>query len=105
MSDKYEQLMALKDITQRTGIIHHLQLLQLQLYPVALFNAKDAAVAVDSEEKTIVYDLNLKKKPVKFKETAGSLVLWTEELLGSDWNVKVLIPKTNRILQRKSKNK
>jgi hypothetical protein len=88
-----EQLLLLRSMTERTGILHEAQLLQLKMYPIAMItNSKSAEIKVDIEGKVIDFFLKLdKKKNAELEiqcERVSEAVKW---LLGPDWLVRVRV--------------
>lgn len=87
-----EQLLMLRDLTARAGVLHEAQVLQLKMWPLVLFgHVKKCEERVNLETREIDYVfLQTKGKPSNdFKERLDVLVGWTKWLLGSDWVVRV----------------
>lgn len=88
-----EQLLLLRDLTRRTGVLHEAQLLNLKLWPLVIFpKASNSVIRIDPEKYTVEYTLTWKikgKKDADFKKRAkllGKSVRW---LLGDYWQVTV----------------
>lgn len=87
-----EQLLLLRDITARLGVLHEAQVLQLKMWPLVLFgNVKKCEQHVNIEGKVIEYHILQTKgrypndKQARFDAMAD----WTHWLLGSDWIVRI----------------
>ncbi len=94
-NDQAEQLLALRDLTKRTGALHEAQVLQLKLWPRIVFQASTSAK----------FDVNIEKFQVTFNITNGKLPKlpskqvispavarqtlneWVKFLLGPEWAV------------------
>lgn len=90
--DQEKQLLMLKDLTRRMGVLHEAQVLQLKMWPMTLFtHAKKTEERVNLESKEIDYDIlqTKGKKPSDLKERFEALNEWTKWLLGDDWVVRV----------------
>lgn len=59
--DVTQQLVLLKSITCRMGIVHEAQLLQLKQWPLLIPNVKKATIEVDIEHKGVRFKLDTKK--------------------------------------------
>jgi hypothetical protein len=90
--DQESQLLMLKDLTKRMGVLHEAQVLQLKMWPLTLFtHAKKTEERVNLETKEIDFDIlqTKGKKPTDLKERFEALDKWTRWLLGDDWVVRV----------------
>jgi hypothetical protein len=87
-----EQLLLLRDMTARMGVLHEAQILQLKMWPLFLFdNLKKCEEHVNIENRVIEYHfLQTKGKYPKDKEARlNALMDWTKWLLGHDWMIRV----------------
>lgn len=88
----WEQLCWLRDITKRTGIIHHSQALQMKVWPRLLFEkCSSSEASVDVDNKSVVYDIELKTSEPGLDKAASHLTSYTKRLLGTDWSVLVQV--------------
>ncbi len=90
--DHEQQLLLLRDLTARMGVMHDAQQLQLKMWPIALFShAQKIEEHVNLNDKEIDYVI-LKtkgKKPADMDKRFAALDEWTKWLLGDDWLVRV----------------
>lgn len=89
---KEEQLMQLKAMTVRLGVIHEAQALQLKMWPLLIPNIGEAESKVDVETKTVIMVCKTAKGK-KFRNTSKvkmlcenidkwvKLILWNETAL------------------------
>lgn len=98
-----QQLLMLRDVTNRTGILHEAQLLQLKIWPRLWFARSTAArSSVDVDKKSLVFEISVRKAASDdgtFAERLGACVRW---LLGNDWKVAVVLLTPGR---KRSKNR
>lgn len=90
--DVEEQLILLRDLTARLGVLHDAQVFQLRMWPLVLFtHAKQVDLHIQMEDKEIsfVIEKHKGKVPEDIKERYTALNDWTKWLLGDDWTVKV----------------
>jgi hypothetical protein len=106
-----KQLLLLRDITRRMGVIHEAQQLQLKMWPIVLFtHAKkcETRVNVDAKEVDFVI-LQTKGAKPDMEQCFAHLDDWTKWLLGPEWLVRVklrdkLIYRGQREIKRKDKS-
>ena len=87
-----EQLLLLRDMTSRLGVLHDAQVLQLRMWPLVLFsNLKKCEEHVNIEGKVVEFHfLQTKGKyPKDMKARFEAMADWTKWLLGHDWVVRV----------------
>lgn len=86
-----DQLKVLKGLTVTTGIIHDAQKLQLEMWPLVIFEASGCTVKINTEKQFVEVLLVLKKKPSKKKYETGTEVLtqWVRNILWDNTVVKV----------------
>lgn len=87
-----KQLLLLRDLTARTGLLHDAQRLQLRMWPIVLFtHAKKCEERVNIQDKEVDFIiLQTKGKPPEDMEKRfASLNEWTKWLLGPDWLIRV----------------
>lgn len=89
-----QQLLLLRDMTARMGVIHEAQVLQLKMWPLVLFgNVKkcEEHINIENREVNFVILQTKGKQASDFKQRCEALADWTKWLLGSDWIVRVKI--------------
>lgn len=103
ISPEWDQLMALRAVTQTTGVLHEAQVLQLRYWPrIALPHSTSCEIAYFQKEKdevtgaltqrpTIEFRVVLgKAKPPKdLKKRLAGLSRSVKDLLGPDFTVRV----------------
>jgi hypothetical protein len=86
------QLLRLKDLTRRTGVLAEPQMLQLRLWPRVVFkDVLDAELTVDIEHRILNYMVRVQKPP-KGKDRdlrVEALCVWVAELLGDEWAIVI----------------
>lgn len=89
-NDIWEQLIWLKEMTKRTGMLHSAQTLQMNVWPRVLFDSlASGRASVDTFDKAVCYNLELSKQEPDQERLCGVLSQYTKRLLGSDWVVSV----------------
>lgn len=94
MPDLATQLMLLKSVTHRMGIIHEAQKLQLQVWPMLLKGVKNCQVEVDINKRSVVFRLEPDKNFKKTKrnqELMVQIVKWVRWLLWDDATVQFIM--------------
>lgn len=93
MSDDWkEQLLFLRTMSERTGILHEAQLLQLKCYPKFVFDGSTATIKIDQENKTVAYSISAPKTAATAaKEGCAQIWEWVSFLLGPSWSMRVSI--------------
>jgi hypothetical protein len=90
-----QQLVLLKDLTERFQALHEAQKMQLQLWPFTVDPTIERSMAeVDFDSKTVTfYWMNSKKKiDKKYQERLNALGRNIKDvLLGSSWNTIVIL--------------
>lgn len=89
-----DQLLTLKGMTIRTGIIHEAQVLQLQLWPLVLFkDALTSSADIDPKTKNITFKIFTNKKPNKkeFKTANDRLIDWCRFILWDETSINIKI--------------
>ena len=86
-----EQLQTLKAMTVRYGIIHEAQTLQLELWPLLLFQAQSGVCKVDAENHWVNFELSVKKTPSNkdIKDGKELLKKWTRSILWDDTEILI----------------
>jgi hypothetical protein len=90
--DHEKQLLLLRDLTQRMGVIHDAQQLQLKMWPIVLFTHGqkfEEHVNVEGKEVDFIILQTKGKKPTDMDDRFKALNDWTKWLLGDDWLVRV----------------
>ena len=86
------QLMRLKDLTRRTGVLSEPQMLQLRLWPRVVFkDVLDVELQVDIVQRTLHYLVRVQKPPKgKDRDTRTSALFgWVALLLGEEWAMDI----------------
>lgn len=83
------KLMQLRDLTDRTGMLDDLQIVQLKVWGALVSPKKKSfTIEVDLEKKSITYNFTFeKKKPAHFDRMCTSLHKSIKWLLGCEWKV------------------
>lgn len=85
--DFYEQLMYLKDLTVRFGVIHEAQGIQLRNYPILIPGIMKGKALVDTDKKVVIYECEPKGKfrrtkqvhnACKYIDKLTKKILWDE---------------------------
>ena len=105
-----KQLFALKDLTERTGILHELQVNQLRMWSLITTHAVKSETHFDYEHRKVIFNLTEVKgpKPDKWKQRLETLTKWVQNLLGDQYTVSVQIKgkeESKCLVQPNSKNK
>jgi hypothetical protein len=90
--DHEKQLILLRDLTARMGVIHEAQQLQLKMWPIVLFTHGqkfEERVDINGKEVDFIILQTKGKKPADMDERFKALNDWTKWLLGDDWLVRV----------------
>ena len=87
-----EQFAALQEVTRLTGALHEAQKLQLQLWPMLVFqDAIRSEFSWDNDKKTVDFKITLpegskRAKGARLAKTrVGILNGWIQRLLGGEW--------------------
>jgi hypothetical protein len=87
-----EQLLLLRDMTARMGVLHEAQILQLKMWPLVLFdNIKKCEEHVNIEGKVLEFHIlqTKGKYPADKDKRFDVLIDWSKWLLGHDWLVRI----------------
>lgn len=85
-----DQLFYLKGLTEKLGVVHEAQLVQIRNYPLLIPNIKKAETEFDIDAKTIVYKCESQGKFRKTKQTQLAIskilewiriVVWDETIV------------------------
>ena len=76
-------------MTERVGVIHELQFLQLKKWPFVLFDIKECGVNPDIEKSIIEYVMDPKEDADTIHNNLKIMETWVQTLLGEKWEVKV----------------
>jgi hypothetical protein len=90
--DHEKQLILLRDLTARMGVIHEAQQLQLKMWPIVLFTHGqkfEERVDVNGKEVDFIILQTKGKKPDDMDKRFEHLNDWTKWLLGDDWLIRV----------------
>ena len=91
-----EQLMQLKAMTVRMGVIHEAQALQLKMWPLLIPDVSKAVSKVDVETKSVIMTCETKKGK-KFKKTdqidllCKNIEEWTRAILWEETVVSIIV--------------
>jgi len=87
-----DQLFYLKGMTERLGVVHEAQLVQIRNYPLLIPNIKKAETELGIDTKTIVYKCNSQegkfKKTKTVKTAIANIEKWIKSIV---WDETVLI--------------
>jgi hypothetical protein len=105
MNNLEEQILYLKTITERWGLLHEAQVLQLKMWPLLLPQIKSAEVLVDTDNHYVEIKAVSKtkrfKKTKKFIELQPQIAKWIKYIL---WSDTVVVIKVNDKLTFDSRN-
>lgn len=90
-----EQLGYLKSMTERLGVIHEAQAVQIRNYPKLLPNIKNAEARVSIDNRTIVYVCDSESTPFRktklFKTSMKNIVKWIRVVVWDDTTVELIV--------------
>jgi hypothetical protein len=94
--DDLEQLMLLRDLTNRTGVLIEAQCLQLKYYPLIMTHAIESSFEFDFDKSKIIFNLTKTKgkEPRNIKKRLDVLAKCTKMLLGDEYTVVVKLKDT-----------
>jgi len=85
--DWAQQLLLCKDLTERFGVLHEAQILQLKGWPILKYGAKKSEALVNIEDKTLTFNwegaANIAKKDF------GPLRWGIDYILGKGWKMEI----------------
>lgn len=89
----WEQLVVLRDLTRRTGMLHEAQVIHLELWAkIAIPHSEDVKVLADVDRKRIVVKACVPRgtpDPDDFSYRLITLDRSVKDLLGEEWSVSV----------------
>lgn len=95
----HEQLLLLRDMTQRTGVLHEAQKLQLSIWPriaIAHCHVSEVEPKIEHDEDGRVTSKTLIVRawtrgpaPKDLDQCVHRLKTWIVELLGNGWEIKI----------------
>lgn len=89
-SEMSQELLSLRDLTRRTGILHEAQVVNLKYWPYVLFNISDHQILPDDLRRVLTFNVKFsKKKPKNIKDLCRTLEQWCWALLGKEYMVRV----------------
>lgn len=99
--DETEQLMVLRDFTQKTGVLHEAQVMHLKYWFLMLTNATDFEIEFQPDSSKVIYRvLKTKgKKPENYNKNLNQLSEYVKFLLGTRYSTVV----EDKICQKKKK--
>lgn len=84
------ELMQLRDLTRRTGILHDAQVTNLKYWPYVLFEISDHQILPDDLRRVLTFNLKFtKKKPKNIKDLSRTLESWCWAILGEEYQIRV----------------
>ena len=99
-----EQLSLLRDFTNRTGVVHEAQLLQLKMWPGVWFDRHvTSKCSIDQEKKKLSYDVLVSSRAETDDELAEKLSRCVKWLFGDTWAVTVNVLTRGRKRSRHKK--
>lgn len=90
--DHEKQLLLLRDLTARMGVMHEAQQLQLKMWPIVLFTHGqkfEEKVNIQDKEVDFIILQTKGKQPADMEKRFTALNDWTKWLLGDDWLIRV----------------
>lgn len=86
-----QQLMLLRDLTAKTGILHEAQVQQIKLWPFAICpNVGKSEAHVSVEKQTIEYHLTPEKGQIKLNpKIMEKFMEGVSLLLGPEWRIQI----------------
>lgn len=87
----FEQFAVLREQTRITGALHEAQVMQLKVWPLALFDAtKDSGFTWEPVARVVTFMPVMKKRSESWmKPRLKTIFKWTQDLLGGEWQVVV----------------
>lgn len=86
----YDELMKLRLLTERSGILHDAQVLQLKYWPYVVFAIKEHQILLDDRKRILTFDLTFSKGvPKDFEQRAEALQNWVWDLLGPQFCIRL----------------
>lgn len=90
---EFAQKMALlREQTRLTGGLHHVQVLNLRMWPKILFGECESEFTWDPEKKEVSFFIQTEEGNIldfQVKEAVDHLTEWSRHMVGLDWNVLV----------------
>lgn len=90
-----EQLMHLKQLTLRLGVIHEAQTVQLRNYPLLIPNIKSAVLDLDAERHIVHYKCTSEsgrfRKTKKTKDMISNILIWTRLIIWEDTIIEITV--------------
>lgn len=95
-SPEWEQLMMMREMTRRTGIMHESQMLQLKIWPRVLFqDSSKAEVSIDMVERSMYFRIAVdgsKSTAANGRKSAAErLDSFVKAMMGDEWHVEVAV--------------
>ncbi|NBT57436.1 hypothetical protein EBT16_01505 [bacterium] len=87
----WEQLMLLRDLTKRTGVLHEIQVTNLKLWPMIAFtHAQTSEFTWDVDKHNVTFSLTTKgASPKSMRARFDWLDQSVKALLGPEWGITV----------------
>lgn len=90
-----EQLMQLKQLTLRLGVIHEAQTVQLRNYPLLIPNIKKATLDLDVERHIVHYTCSSEsgkfRRTKKAKDMISNILIWTRTIIWEDTIIEIIV--------------
>jgi hypothetical protein len=91
---KLEKLFFMRELTKRTGILHEIQVMNLQSWPMVYTNATKLTCNFSFEDKLVVYDfLKVGPKLTQMADRFLHLEKSVKMLLGDEYSIQVFYKK------------
>lgn len=99
VGDNMTELLKLRIVTERSGILHDAQVLQLKYWPYVLFDIKEHSIIPDDRKRTLCFNLVFSKGvPKDVKNRAEVLQGWVWSILGKQFAIKLRNGRNNKVL-------
>ncbi len=90
VGDRYTELLKLRIITERSGILHDAQVLQLKMWPWVLFDISEVSIIPDDRKRSLYFDIKFTKNvPSDLRKRADILSNWVWDLLGPQFRIQI----------------
>lgn len=90
LGEWHKQVLALRALTQATGVLHEVQVLQIKCYGAFAFSYTEWEAQVDHQQLLVSYNIKKKHHPKTFNEAVQEVDRSIHWLLGPEWMVRVV---------------
>lgn len=88
--EPHQQLLLLRDVTRRTGLINNVQETHLRRWPILVFPGYTTVCKADVPGKTVLFEVSKTRRGATYhKDAPENLAQWTKFLFGDDWAVTI----------------